>query len=888
MPDASPIQTSFNGGVFSPLLDGHIDAPRRGTAYKDSNNLIPLKQGPLVRRGATRNVFETLQTVVDDTKLAPFLFNDEQAYILEVSPLALRVYRDGGVVTKSADDVTITGISATSPAVVTVGALPAGYSNVNWIVITGLTEAVHLNNRWYRIDNKTATTVELFETDLVTPIDNTVGNGGVAETSSTGLMQNVFFLDIPYSASDLFDSGGLFRPDVVQSNDVMFIAHPDFVTRILARTDHDAWTITKMEYKNGPWLEENVADTAMFVTLVSGRTFSVVSSVANIVLPSDTLDAASGGDANDLGTATESNRLFKRNFDNDAVGGTANITDEWAWGQITKYVDTTTFEFTVSDDSKFFGANNINDEYWALGAYSETTGYPSVIEIHEGRLLLGASTTEPRVVHFSTINGFSPTDGDFTPYDANKNVRPDDGFRTAIGGGNAAPIQWIASTNRGLVVGTSNSEGVIRSSSRSETLAPGNASYKPGTTIGSRSIQPLNVNDNLLFVQNAGRRVHELAYSFDDDRLVAPDMTELAEHITREFVIAIAYQQEPINTVWCVLADGNLIAFTYERVANVLGWHPHKIAGTDAAVESIAVIPSEDLSRDELWMTVRRTINGAVKRYIERMDRWYEEDIDRDDIYQQDSGLSYSSTKTTISNVELLDPVRVTVTAHPYSNGDIVYLKDVVGTTEINRNKYKIAGSTANTFNLTYIGSGNDVDGTGFTAYVSGGTAQESVSIFRALDYLEGETLEVYVDGNKHGDLVVTKGAITLNNGDTGANVNAGYGSTWKFEAFPVDAGSATGTAQGKIKKLVRPQIRLKDTLGFRYGEEGGELVEESFLYGSMLDSNTPLFTGDLTMDWPLGHDKDGIVYCEGDGPFPVQIQALMPHVKTQDASPGR
>ena len=58
MADASPIQTSFNGGIFSPLLEGHIDAPRRGSSYKDSTNLIALKQGPLVLRGGTVHVFE--------------------------------------------------------------------------------------------------------------------------------------------------------------------------------------------------------------------------------------------------------------------------------------------------------------------------------------------------------------------------------------------------------------------------------------------------------------------------------------------------------------------------------------------------------------------------------------------------------------------------------------------------------------------------------------------------------------------------------------------------------------------------------------------------------------------------------------------------------------
>ena len=37
----------------------------------------------------------------------------------------------------------------------------------------------------------------------------------------------------------------------------------------------------------------------------------------------------------------------------------------------------------------------------------------------------------------------------------------------------------------------------------------------------------------------------------------------------------------------------------------------------DGFVESIAVIPSPDGTTDDLWMIVRRTIDGATKRYVE-------------------------------------------------------------------------------------------------------------------------------------------------------------------------------------------------------------------------------------------------------------------------------
>lgn len=50
MATASLMQTNFNAGVFSPLLEGFIDTPKRGHAVRSAYNLISLKQGPLARR----------------------------------------------------------------------------------------------------------------------------------------------------------------------------------------------------------------------------------------------------------------------------------------------------------------------------------------------------------------------------------------------------------------------------------------------------------------------------------------------------------------------------------------------------------------------------------------------------------------------------------------------------------------------------------------------------------------------------------------------------------------------------------------------------------------------------------------------------------------------
>ncbi len=83
---------------------------------------------------------------------------------------------------------------------------------------------------------------------------------------------------------------------------------------------------------------------------------------------------------------------------------------------------------------------------------------------------------------------------------------------------------------------------------------------------------------------------------------------------------------------------------------------------------------------------------------------------------------SYAGSPKTITAITKANPAVVTSTAHGLANGDVVKIAGVVGMTEVNGKVYVIKTVTANTFELT------DTDSTGFTTYVSGGTA--SVAVF--------------------------------------------------------------------------------------------------------------------------------------------------------------
>jgi len=78
-----------------------------------------------------------------------------------------------------------------------------------------------------------------------------------------------------------------------------------------------------------------------------------------------------------------------------------------------------------------------------------------------------------------------------------------------------------------------------------------------------------------------------------------------------------------------------------------------------------------------------------------------------------------------ITGATQADPVVVTSASHGLNDNDIIFIDEVVGMTEINEIAFQVDDATTDTFSLNDL-DGNDIDGTGYTAYSSNGKiAQE-------------------------------------------------------------------------------------------------------------------------------------------------------------------
>lgn len=242
---------------------------------------------------------------------------------------------------------------------------------------------------------------------------------------------------------------------------------------------------------------------------------------------------------------------------------------------------------------------------WSIHApaWSASRGYPRTGTLFEQRLIVAGSPHFPQTIWGSITAGYL----DFTP-----GVADDDGFSFTIASDQVSPIQYMAS-NRTLVAFTSGGEFTI-TGGLEKPLAPTNAQIRQRSNYGCSRVRPVRIRETELFIQRAGRKVRSFAYNVASDDWTAPDISVLSEHVTETGIAGMCWQQEAESIIWMFRTDGVPISVTYDKDQDVTAWAVHD--GFTGEVESIATIP--DVTGDQIWMIVKRTINGSVKRYIER------------------------------------------------------------------------------------------------------------------------------------------------------------------------------------------------------------------------------------------------------------------------------
>lgn len=511
---------------------------------------------------------------------------------------------------------------------------------------------------------------------------------------------------LPYEIATPFDETQVQIVGYTQSADTMFMTHPEVFPQRLQRYAVDQWSLVDAPFdvepfdEVGDWPSVEVtlssaavgagvtatAASSLFLAadvgreIVSGQglavitaytsatvvTVEVLQAFEDVVLEADTWNLA----GSPVTTCTPNKKeyvgdtctltLGAAGWRNTDVGKFVQINRGLV--EITAYTSATVVSGVIR--ALLDAANVVPALAWTLNApaWNSRDGYPAACTLFEQRLVMGGSTNYPQTVWLSRIDN---------ALNFELGTLDDDAASFTLASDQINPIAHLAQL-KVLAALTYGGEFTLTGGVE-KPLTPTNVQIKQQSVYGCSLTRPVRIGNELLFWQRAGRKLRALAYRFDQDTFAAPDLAVLGEHLTDGGIVDMAYQQEPESIVWAVRSDGLLISMTLDRDQDVIGWARHT---TDGAFEHVTCIPGED-GRDQVWVVVRRTINGTERRYIERMDP---------DLHTDCAIVGTSSSPTRIwSGLQHLEGKTVTVKADgvvlnpvPVTSGQITIDRDAL------------------------------------------------------------------------------------------------------------------------------------------------------------------------------------------------------------------
>ena len=510
--------------------------------------------------------------------------------------------------------------------------------------------------------------------------------------------------------------------------------------------------------------------------------------------------------------------------------------------------------FAVAIPNLFVGAGN----------------YPACNTLYQQRYCVGGALNTP-----TQMNG--SVQGDYPDFITDPNEE-DYAIQFTLVSQQVNPIRWMIGTPTALMLGTSG--GVFAMFTvDGQSLSQTDVTAALQTTIGTGDVAPQLVNSDVIWLTRSGMTVRLLLFSFVTNQWEGPDLTRLNRQITEGSTAALSgivqtsFQSEPYPIFWGVRADGQLLGLTYEREEQVFAWF--RIV-TDGVIESVACV-SEDNQEDQVWISVARTVNGVVQRYIEYFtpQNLYH---DLSNAWFVHSGLQFQGIGpfniTAISNS---NPAVVTAPGHKLVNGMSISIQGVLGMDQANTNPltaWTVSGVGAGAFQL------QGIDSTGWGAYTSGGTASQVTNQVTGMSYLLGKTVVAVGD-----EQVIFNGAVASDNVAFGSYANTiliGLPFTTTIQPMNPVIGNAQATSKGKRQKFYRTTLSLYESIGGKVGTDTPHLhaIPYPLKYQG---SPPPMFTGNITSDLDGEWGEEDTILIVHSDPYPFSLRSVTPRLSVSE-----
>lgn len=563
--------TSFNAGELSPKMTGRTDISQYSKGCKKLCNFFVTPYGAVERRPGTRFI---AQAKTNKVKLVKFEFSSNIAFVLEFGDRYIRFFRNGSQVMN--EDV---------PLEVTTPYTAQELDKIKTVQSADVMTIVHPQHPVMELRRIQEYFFELIEKEYQYPPMLTPNIDDDAKVTPSGVEGNITL----EATKDLFTEGnvgGFFQLiHTRKEGEISKDFKEDGASEALevfgfwSFTTHGTWSgniiIQRSSDKGSTWSNYQTYSSAKDTNVSTSGTEENENTLYRLVMRDY--------EQSDTGTLKMCRCLLVNpDFTTTGVVKITSVADsKHAAGSVTR---------------KLGGTDTTAD--WNEGAWSNRRGFPCSVSYYEERMMFGGTKHQPQTVWGSKT-------GDWDNFLLSD--KDDAGLEYTLASDTVNTIEWMCQHDA-LIIGTQDSEWTLSASDSSAALTPSKFRCKRQSVYGSSTIPALMVGDTVLFVQRGNRKIREFVYTWEKDGYVSPDMSVLAEHITKGKVISTALQQLPDNIFWCLLADGTIAALTYERDQEVIGWHRHETQGRFTAV---CVVPNEDTN--DIYFAVNRNGNTYIE-----------------------------------------------------------------------------------------------------------------------------------------------------------------------------------------------------------------------------------------------------------------------------------
>lgn len=442
---------------------------------------------------------------------------------------------------------------------------------------------------------------------------------------------------VPFQFAVPFNEASLETLQYAQSIDQIFIAWSG-VPKVLTRLAPLSWTITDYEVTEAPVRSQNVDKTKTIQA--SGTTGTITLTASQPTFQAGHVGSVWRFDEGDLSTipawkaievvtvgakrrnrgivyevvvaATDTGPNAPTHEDGDFSSGAGNTTWRYLYttsgfARITGYTSPTSVTATVvkrlPDSVQTPGTFR-----WFEAAWSDVRGWPTTVTLFDGSLVWGR---EDSVWTSKSTDIFS--------FDE---TRTEDGawsVRLLSPDGKAVQVQWLQPAGV-LIVGTRSGMWVLRGKDAYERLTALTVRAVPQSSRGSAAVAAVMTEGGAIFVGRSRRDAYFARFDAVGERVEVSDLTAFSRRILNARAGGAADQRDPYRIIWFRLDDGTLRGLTFIPEQENLGWCRFE---TDGFIEQVACVQSANETLTELWAIVRRTINGATRRYVELLQPFF-------------------------------------------------------------------------------------------------------------------------------------------------------------------------------------------------------------------------------------------------------------------------